>query len=302
MSNQAVFTAALSATNNNNNNNDSKIHYTTTDNDDSTQHASIIISMKQQLLRQFHNNIHDCNYGTLYTTPQRKTKTDNNTLYVCSDCNRTFTRNSNLTRHKRIHSTDKRFMCNQCNKTFQEKHHLTAHLRTHSGDKPYQCNTCSRLFTDKSNCSRHERMCAKSRGRYNYNSNNNSNINTVNQHKPVSLSDLLTPLTTPLKLTVSNNIVQQTNNINHDNDTINSLLPSQLFTQINQHADTYTDTTSTIESEQQQVTAHHNHIHTKGNAKTNNDSSTTSEAHNSMTSLSLQQQHKTSMLLRLLNQ
>ena len=77
--------------------------------------------------------------------------------YQCEYCQREFTRNSNLTRHKRIHGSDKRFQCSQCDKHFMEKHHLAAHERTHTGEKPYQCKVCSRTFTDRSNCTRHER-------------------------------------------------------------------------------------------------------------------------------------------------
>ena len=78
-------------------------------------------------------------------------------IFVCSDCPRRFTRNSNLTRHKRIHSGQRRFTCHECSKGFMEKHHLTAHMRTHTGEKPYKCPQCPRQFTDRSNCSRHIR-------------------------------------------------------------------------------------------------------------------------------------------------
>ena len=78
-------------------------------------------------------------------------------IFVCPDCPRRFTRNSNLTRHKRIHSGQRRFTCLECNKGFMEKHHLTAHMRTHTGEKPYKCPQCPRQFTDRSNCSRHIR-------------------------------------------------------------------------------------------------------------------------------------------------
>jgi uncharacterized C2H2 Zn-finger protein len=79
------------------------------------------------------------------------------TIHICTHCQKTFNRNSNLTRHKRIHSGTKRFNCSQCCKTFMEKHHLMAHLRTHTGEKPYMCPApnCHRQFTDRSNCARH---------------------------------------------------------------------------------------------------------------------------------------------------
>ena len=78
-------------------------------------------------------------------------------VFACPSCPRRFSRNSNLTRHKRIHSNERRFHCPHCSKGFMEKHHLTAHARTHTGEKPYKCPQCPRQFTDRSNCSRHIR-------------------------------------------------------------------------------------------------------------------------------------------------
>lgn len=47
------------------------------------------------------------------------------------NCGKTFTRNEELTRHKRIHSGLRPFPCNQCGKRFGRKDHLKKHTRTH---------------------------------------------------------------------------------------------------------------------------------------------------------------------------
>lgn len=47
------------------------------------------------------------------------------------NCNKRFTRNEELTRHKKIHSGDKPFPCEVCGKRFGRKDHLKKHIRTH---------------------------------------------------------------------------------------------------------------------------------------------------------------------------
>lgn len=48
------------------------------------------------------------------------------------NCGKTFTRNEELTRHKRIHSGLRPFACSSCGKRFGRKDHLKKHMRTHS--------------------------------------------------------------------------------------------------------------------------------------------------------------------------
>ncbi|UYV75707.1 hypothetical protein LAZ67_13001063 [Cordylochernes scorpioides] len=47
------------------------------------------------------------------------------------DCGKTFTRNEELTRHKRIHSGLRPFPCAFCGKRFGRKDHLKKHVKTH---------------------------------------------------------------------------------------------------------------------------------------------------------------------------
>ncbi|SAM02172.1 hypothetical protein [Absidia glauca] len=84
--------------------------------------------------------------------------------YPCTwpDCNKSFGRPSDATRHYRIHTNDRRFVCDIpfCCKRFIQRSALTVHLRTHSGERPHQCQFagCSKSFSDSSSLARHRRI------------------------------------------------------------------------------------------------------------------------------------------------
>ncbi|CAG2101275.1 unnamed protein product [Medioppia subpectinata] len=106
------------------------------------------------------------------------------TRYHCTDCNKSYSTFSGLSKHQEFHcstQTKKAFSCKHCEKVYVSlgalKMHirthtlpckcklcgkafsrpwlLQGHIRTHTGEKPFQCEFCSRAFADRSNLRAH---------------------------------------------------------------------------------------------------------------------------------------------------
>uniref|UniRef100_A0A0N5AVX0 Zinc finger E-box-binding homeobox protein zag-1 n=1 Tax=Syphacia muris TaxID=451379 RepID=A0A0N5AVX0_9BILA len=81
--------------------------------------------------------------------------TDEEVLYPCDQCEKTFGKQSSLARHKYEHSGQRPYKCDVCDKAFKHKHHLTEHKRLHSGEKPFQCDKCLKRFSHSGSYSQH---------------------------------------------------------------------------------------------------------------------------------------------------
>ncbi|XP_004587112.2 zinc finger protein 597 [Ochotona princeps] len=76
-------------------------------------------------------------------------------VYKCPECDQSFSDNSYLVLHQKIHTVEKKHKCDDCGKIFNHRANLRTHRRIHTGEKPYKCAKCSASFCQQPHLSRH---------------------------------------------------------------------------------------------------------------------------------------------------
>jgi len=60
--------------------------------------------------------------------------------YLCTVCDKRFTKKQHLNFHKPTHNTEKLYSCSQCEKRFKTQRYLKIHMNVHSSK--YKCTEC----------------------------------------------------------------------------------------------------------------------------------------------------------------
>ncbi|XP_015278075.1 PREDICTED: zinc finger protein 90-like [Gekko japonicus] len=67
--------------------------------------------------------------------------------YQCPKCRRRFSESTALHQHLKSHTAEKRYQCTECEMRFRQSSDLIKHQRIHTGEKPYQCQECGKRFS-----------------------------------------------------------------------------------------------------------------------------------------------------------
>ncbi|XP_068202334.1 zinc finger protein Xfin-like [Palaemon carinicauda] len=76
--------------------------------------------------------------------------------FVCNVCGKSFRKQQELIRHRRVHSQDRNYKCELCGAGFPLKSALDKHVLVHTGERPFKCDVCLKSFRQSAALVRHK--------------------------------------------------------------------------------------------------------------------------------------------------
>ncbi|KAI4465417.1 zinc finger and scan domain-containing [Holotrichia oblita] len=113
-------------------------------------HSSTHVVAEENPCIMYKCTVPTCNkkYRTLeYLKQHILLHTNENKVYLCKVCGKTYNSSNSFYYHKKIHGDQRPYVCKYCGNAYKIYSHLKTHMWRHSNIMPHRCTKCGKGFT-----------------------------------------------------------------------------------------------------------------------------------------------------------